>query len=271
MINDIKMFKNLLDSMDKTEFGVKASEINIGDIPEQTAPNQIRDEIPTMNKFGYMKEEFDEFSFEFIKFAKNKDDIFLELGTAYGWIVRNALKEGIKIIASDIESEHLLILLQETKKEYLENLYLNQGRFPDEINLPNESIGAVLTSRMFHFLDERDVDLGFRKIHNWLKPEGKLFFTSLSPYNYTLRDDFLQIFKARAEEGVKWCGIVDNMTQQAPEHAEYLNDFLHAFDVPQLEKLLPSYGFKIDKIKLFDYGNNDSNGIGHVGFVATKI
>lgn len=265
------MFEKLIGSMHKTEFGIKASEINVKEIPMIDLPDQIRDEVPTMNKFGYMKEEFDEFSADFIDYAQNKDDIVLELGTAYGWIARNALKEGIKIIANDISIEHLLILIKEAEADYLQNLYLYPGRFPDEIELPTESIGAVLTSRMFHFLDEKAVDLGLRQIHSWLKQNGKLFFTSLSPYNYTLKDNFLPIFQARAKQGVKWCGIVDDMTRQAPEHAEYLNDFLHVFDVPQLEEILPEYGFKIDKIKLFDYGNCDSNGIGHIGFVATKI
>ena len=159
------MFKNLLDSMDKTEFGIRASDINIGEIPELASPNQIRDEIPTMNKFGYMKEEFDEFSAEFINYAKNTNDVVLELGTAYGWVVRNALKEGIKIIASDISIEHLLILLKKTDQNYLKNLYLYPGKFPDEIKFQPESIGAVLTSRMFHFLDERAVDLGLKQIY----------------------------------------------------------------------------------------------------------
>jgi hypothetical protein len=48
-------------------------------------------------------------------------------------------------------------------------------------------------------------------------------------------------------------------------------DSILVFDVEELKLLLPQYGFRIDKIKRFDYKINDSDGMGHVGLVATKI
>lgn len=156
-------------------------------------------------------------------------------------------------------------------KEYLKNLYLLPGYFPNEIDFAEETLAAVLSSRMFHFLEGEDIDIGLKKIYKWLKPAGKLFFVAVTPHNYTLKTTFLPIYEARRREGNPWPGVVLNMREQAKEHAPYLTDFLHVFDAPQLEELLPKYGFKIEKMKLFDYQNNDSEGNGHIGFVARKI
>jgi len=254
-----------------TQFGFSAVDINQDSLSQYKLPKQVRDEIPTINQFGYMKEEFDEFTFDFIEYASKSKSMVLELGTAYGWVVHHALKKGVKIIANDISQEHLIILLKSAPQEYLKNLYLLPAAFPNEIDFPAETLAAVLSSRMFHFLNGEAVASGLDKIHKWLKPDGKLFLISVTPQNYTLKKDFLPIYELRRKQGDPWPGIVNNMKEQAKEHAPYLNDFLHVFDKPQLEELLPKHGFRIDKIKLFDYGNNDSEGKGHIGFVATKI
>jgi SAM-dependent methyltransferase len=176
-----------------TKFGFSALEINQENLSQYKLPKQIRDEIPTMNKFGYMKEEFDEFTFDFIEYASKSEDIVLELGTAYGWVVHNALKKGIKIIANDINHDHLAILLNRAPQEYLKNLYLFPAAFPDETDFPAETVAAVLSSRMFHFLDGEAVASGLDKIYKWLKPDGKLFLVSVTPHNYTLKETFLAL------------------------------------------------------------------------------
>ena len=48
-------------------------------------PEQIRDEIPTLNEYGYMKIELDEFAAEFIEYAGQASLPLLELGSAYGY------------------------------------------------------------------------------------------------------------------------------------------------------------------------------------------
>ena len=42
-------------------------------------------------------------------------------------------------------------------------------------------------------------------------------------------------------------------------------------DQPELEQIVENNGFKIEQISLFDYPNDvDSEGKGHIGFIATK-
>lgn len=255
----------------KLKYGIHVIDIDLHQLSPQTMPDKIRGETPTINQYGYMKGELDEFSKEFIKYASNTNDIVLELGSAYGFIINEVLQKNKTIIANDISAEHLEILLHNVNKDFFKNLFLYPGAFPDEVEFEDESIGAILSSRMLHFLTGTKLERGLKKINKWLKREGKFFFVSLSPKHYTLKKDFYPIYKQKLANGEKWPGIVNQMKCYAKDHADYLGNFMHVFDIDQLQKLLPEYGFSIDKIKLFDYQNNDSNGEGHIGFVATKL
>jgi SAM-dependent methyltransferase len=261
-----------LDESKKTNFGYPAASIDQSDLLVKKVPEQIQDEIPTMNRMGYMKVDLDEFSEEFIGYSVDSDGLVLELGCAYGFVVQKVLKAGGQIIASDLSREHLTVLIKDVPKKLLKNLYLLPGYFPDDINFPRESLSAVLTSRMLHFLDGDTIERGLRKIYNWLIPNGKLFFISVTPHHAALRDSFLEKYLARVLNGEEWPGVIENQWEINPTNKEYVEPYLNVFDVAQLEELLPKYGFKIEKIGLFDYPYDvDSDGKGHIGFVATKV
>lgn len=263
---------NIFAYLDKTLYGFSAFGAPQEQLKAIIIPDQIRDEIPTLNKFGYMKIDLDEFTEEFVQKAAVNNSYNLELGTAYGYVVTQVLKRGGKIIANDVSREHLEVLLRNTDEEHLKNLFLYPGRFPNEIDLPDNSVASVLTSRMMHFLDAEEIDKGFKRIHDWLIPEGKLYFISVTPHHASFKDKFLPIYKEREKQGEKWPGRIENHWEISPQHEPYVPEFLHVFDVPQLEQLLPEYGFEIEKIGLFDYPKDtDSAGKGHIGLIARKV
>lgn len=236
-------------------------------------PDQIFDEIPCLNNMGYQKTDLDEYSKEFIDLASNSRNGVLEVGSAYGLVAHEVIKRGGKIIACDMEQKHLNILYDTAPQEFVCNLKILRGVFPDELELENQSVDAVLISRVIHFLRGEDIKRGFVKIHQLLTDGGKLYVTVVSPYVESLVNNFLPIYKSRVKSGKKWPGIITNHRDLAPRHAPYLGDFLHVFDIPELEKLLPECGFKIERISYFDYPNEaiNSEGKGHIGFVAQKI
>lgn len=255
-----------------TEYGIKASSIDIDLIPSHEKPNQIRDEIPTLNRFGYMKFEWDEFCKEFVDYAKVNGGPVLEIGPAYGWVTHKALEQDITVIAADISKQHLEVLIKDAPSDKLDKLYVYHGFFPDEIELPRESLSAVLASRILHFLEGEDIEKGLDKIHSWLKPNGKFFCSNCSIHHYSVNEKMLNIYKERKSKGDKWPGLIRNQRELAPEHAPYVEDLFHPFDIEIFENILPKHGFKIEKIKLFDYPSDIySNNIGHIGFIATKI
>lgn len=254
------------------DYGIDTSSVNIEKIQQIKIPKRLRDEIPTLNRMGYMKMELDEYSEAFIQCAAQAKNRVLEIGCAYGFIVNKVLEAGGNIIASDLSEDHLLILLENTPKKFLKNLNLYPGNFPDNISLPRESISAVLASRILHFLDGETIKKGLDKIHNWLTQEGKFFFVAITPYHETIREKFLSQYFNNIKNGEEWPGIIENQWELAPQHKEYVEPYINVFDVEQLEKLLPQHGFKIDKISLFNYSNDITAGDkGHIGFVASKI
>lgn len=254
----------------RTPYGFLADSIN-QEVKVNEIREQLRDEVPTLNRMGYMKLDLDNYAIDFVNYAASVKGLVVDLGCAYGRVVHKVLEFGGKIIANDLSAEHLLILLQNTPKEYLSNLYIYPGSFPEEVSLPNGSIDAVYTSRMFHFLNGNLIEDGLKKIHSWLTPSGKLFFIVVTPYNSAIKDRFLYVYQERAKKGEKWPGVIENQWEINPLHKEYVEPYLHVFDQPELEQIVENNGFKIEKISLFDYPNDvDSEGKGHIGFIATK-
>ena len=265
---------NFLDNQEKiTEFGILASSIDMSKVPVHEKPQQIRDELITMNQYGYMKFEWDEFGKEFAKLAKITDKTVLEIGTAYGWLTHRILEMDKTIIAADLSKEHLEVLLREAPQDKLNNLFLCNASFPEELDFPEESLGVVLASRVFHFLSGKTIEEGIDKIYKWLEPNGKFICTNCSIYHYSVKDQWLSVFKEREAAGDKWPGVITNQRESSPMHASYVQNYLNVFDIKQWEDLLPKLGFKIEKLKLFDYPSDiySENKEGHIGFIATKV
>ena len=256
-----------------TDLGIAASSIDVNAIADHIIPNQVRDEIPTLNQFGYMKFEFEEFSKEFFELAKKAKKPVLEIGPAYGWVTHQVLKAGAEIVAADISKEHLEVLVKTAPQDHLDNLHVVQGAFPQELDFPEDSFDAILISRVLHFLEGDDIELGLQKVHKWLAPGGKFIATNCSIYHQCVREKMLTTFQKRIEQGEKWPGIVRSDKDIETVHADFSPGVINVFHEKQLNDLLPMHKFKVDKIGLFDYPSDpwDDKDKGHIGFVATKI
>jgi len=253
------------------DLGVAASKIDVASLCDVKLPAQIRDEIPTLNKTGYMKQYLDEYSQAFVDHAATSDDYVLEIGCAYGFVVQKALKKAAKVVASDLSEEHLIYLLKNTPKEYLGNLVVNRGYFPFELDLPRGSMSAVLASRVLHFLDGDDIEEALDKIFGVLKENGKFYFTGVTPYHESIRARFLHTYDSYLINGVKWPGLIDDPEIIDPMHNDYMDQTLHVFDKKRLVDLLPEHGFEIEKIGYFQYpGDTASGPNGHIGLIARK-
>jgi len=184
-----------IKNIHQSHFGIRAKDIDINSLPNHIKPEQIRDEIPTLNQTGYMKFELEYFSQSFIDYATESKKPVLEIGTAYGWLTHKVLETGSTVVASDICKEHLEVLLKDTKKEHLDRLYIYQGAFPDQFSFPKESFDAILASRVLHFLDGETLERGLDKIYDWLTPGGKFIATNCSMFHSSVKNIMNKIFE----------------------------------------------------------------------------
>jgi SAM-dependent methyltransferase len=253
-------------------YGLRADDTSFCEFKSVSMPEQKGDKIVTMNNQGFMRVELDPFSQKWINEASQNQYPFLEIGAAYGQASIKALKKGATIIANDIEMLHLAIIRNRVSAKFHKKLYLNCNAFPEGVELQDSSIGGVLFCRVGHFFTTEKMLESLKKIYNILVPGGSLYFTSVSPYHYTFAQDFLPRFLERKKRGEANPGYIENMKQYMPsfESTQFVPEFLNAWDIDTISKLLKISKFNIIEKRLFDYSKNNSNGKGFTGVQAIK-
>ena len=256
----------------KAKLGIEATKIDLTRLLDIKMPSMSKYGIPVLNKQGYVRTSLNEYTEGFIKSASNVKSPVLEIGCAYGHVVQEVLRGEGTIVACDAGAEHLEILVQQTPAEYLNRLYLYPAEFPDNTSFLSESFDSILASRVLHFLDGGTLERGLDKMHDWLIPGGRLYFTALSVYHKEIKKHFLSSYQENIKNKIKWAGEIKDPWKFVEDHSGCSPKFLHVFDIPQLEELLPEHGFEIEKISLFNYSDDTTAGeSGHIGFVARKV
>lgn len=264
---------------DDNDFGVKADNTNLTDNTSIQIPVSLKKgEAATLNQKGFMKFHLDDFSKEFIQFSIKQKDWVMDVGSAYGVTVLPILEGGGKIIANDIDYRHLLIIKRKASKETWDNLYLNYGKFPEDNKIAHDSLGAILMCRVAHFFNEKEMEETIKKCFKILKPGGKLFFVTMSPYHHKL-NGFIEIYNKRWKSGITWPGIITDMHKYVPDLAPQVPKFVHVMEQRVMKKHLEAIGFKIEKMSLFNYRKEEDKKKNRVldkeigsyfGFVAVK-
>lgn len=255
------------------KYGIRSDDLFFQNISQVSMPKQKGNKVVTLNNQGFMRVELDKFSRKWINQAVISNHPFLEIGAAYGQASVAAIEGGATIISNDIEMKHLSIIKDRIAPNLQKKLYLNCNSFPDEIDIPDNSLGGVLFCRVGHFFTEDNMIDSLKKIHKILIPGGSLFFVSVSPYHYTLAKEFLPIFLERKKNGDKNPGYIHNMKKYmpSPKSSDFVPDFLNAWDVSTISKLLKINNFEIITGEYFDYSQNNSQGMGFTGVEACKI
>lgn len=162
--------------------------------------------IPTLNRKGFMNETLNQVSEAFVSFAASCDTQLLDMGCAYGVATLPALAAGANVTACDMDAGHVEILQSLVPQDQRAQFTPCVGEM-SKIDFIRETFGAVHCSRLVHFLTPDDTRLAFEQMAKWLRPGGKLFLVSDTPYagywSATVPE-----YLERKDAGADWPGFI---------------------------------------------------------------
>jgi SAM-dependent methyltransferase len=230
-----------------------------------------QDPVSTLNQQGYMLTTLDEYSEALLNFAPYAPGPILDIGTAYGFMALSILKTGAYVIANDMDVRHLDILHSCTKKEYLSHLELRVGKIPGDIHFLPQSLGAVFASGVLHYLSDEEIQRAFADIFLWLKPNGKFFFVSSTPYTKYF-ESFRPAYEENKRKGHLFPAFIEDTSIYYPHIHKQIPKKMNLLDEKTVAHLLYATGFHIEKMSLFNIQGtiNPEKDIVMVGAIAIK-
>lgn len=230
--------------------------------------------VKTLNNMGFMTSDLDPYSQMFVDNSVKTHLPCLDIGCAFGVASIPALANGAKIIANDIDPRHLEILKNNVPISQRRRLKLASNIFPEDLHFEEESLGAVLACRVFHFLTGDRIDIALSNIYKWLAPGASLYIICETPYLGNVQS-FWPTYEQRKESGYKWPGEITNFNKIDKRFGFNLPEFMHLLDVDILQCALESHGFEVDQIGYISRENfpNDIkfDGRESVGAIARKV
>jgi chorismate-pyruvate lyase/ubiquinone/menaquinone biosynthesis C-methylase UbiE len=232
--------------------------------------------VSTLNKKGFTY-SLTSFGKAFVEYASTADKPVVDVGAAYGVATLPVLLHGGKAIAVDISEDHLCAIRNSIDESLTPNLETLRGRFP-EFDLPGNSVSAVYLSQVLPFLSGEEIELGIKKVFNWLAPGGKVFIVSFTPYISHVRS-FIPEYLERKRNGIRWAGYIDDLSRYCsdPHVFNNLPNQINHVDADDLKWTLEKEGFRIDEIRYFGDEEGElpagirMDGRERVGVIATKL
>ena len=176
-----------------------------------------------------------------------------DIGAAYGTNTIPAL-ERARVVAIDIDTQHLEMLRNRTPPVLQPRLETQYGKLPDDLDCKEASFSSILVSEVLHFLSPREVPLAFEQLLRLLVPGGRLVLTALSFYNLNmetlglvpeLEAKFRADVDATAFPG--WFPDFSEGKAIIPEpYRSHIPDLIHFFSADQLRTLADRAGFEIE-------------------------
>ncbi len=229
--------------------------------------------VPTLNKMGYMTTFLDPFSEMFVDYSTTCKKPVLEIGAAYGIASLKALSKGVTVVSNDLDPRHLKILERKCPEEYRDRLSIVVGDFVNT-DFPANHFGAILTARVFHFMDGPTLRKALSRCYNILQENGKLFIVTDTLY---MKDwqSFIPVFEQRIKDQIEWPGLVEDISFFGSKRVPQIPKLMHWLDQNTLKRELNLANFYVEEIAYLDrkdYPNDVRlDGRESIGTVAIKL
>ncbi|MBM3786738.1 MAG: methyltransferase domain-containing protein [Acidobacteria bacterium] len=192
----------------------------------------------TRNKMGWHARELSPLSLRFVEFCRANPGIrVLDIGAGGGLAAHAAHAAGARVVAVDLEP--------------LEGPFeVRLARFPAGTVFDSGSFDAVHAASVFHFLTGNQFAHGLRNIANWLRPGGKLFAQTATPYQQPFAS-FIAEFEQRKAESAKYPGWIAKASQwSAHKRLGNMPASLHLFDDQTMRAALQQAGLEVESCEL---------------------
>lgn len=232
--------------------------------------------VPTLNRTGVMVEQLIPYSSDFAQYAGSCGGEVLDIGCAYGIATIAALEHGAKVFAVDLEQKHLDILEQRVDEKFRDRLFLKQAKLPN-VDFKDGQFSAIHASRVIHFLRPEEVRLTLQNMYRWLKPGGKIFLSTDSPY-FGYWQSKASEYEQRKRDGDAWPGFIENVADHF-DLADVVGgpSLINALDPDVFERECLDVGFVVEKVGFFggvgvelSAQQAPYSGMEHVGIIAQK-
>jgi SAM-dependent methyltransferase len=237
-------------------------------IPERPKP-YIEGLVPTLNNRGFMSETLDYYSARFVAYAGKIADEALDIGCAYGIATRAALENGARILACDMEEDHVRILERETPAELRHRLRTEVGILPN-LDFPDRSFGAILCSRVLHFLLAAEIRTTLKKMYAWTVPGGKVFLIADTPYT-GFWSSIAPEYERRKASGAEWPAFIEDISSllQSGQIPKGMLPYLNPLDPDILRRECEAAGFTVEEAGFTGRGD-DPEARQHAGCIALR-
>lgn len=207
-------------------------------------PIAVDQYTPTLNRMGYMSPSLDQTQESFVNYClANPSGLFLDIGCGYGVATLPVVEKGCQIVACDLEPRHLDVLTKSVPKEKLSLLTLITGHFPNNITFPENHFDGINFSMVLHFFSPHIIERVFQEIFFCLKPGGRLFLTTSSPYQRVLVP-FIPIYEKKRLYD-PWPGYIADIGYYVPHRAPLLPKENVVFCIHELRRLALKFNFHV--------------------------
>ncbi len=206
---------------------------------------------PTMNNMGISTTVPNELTEAFLLWVEQAKGHHLDIGAAYGIATLPALAKGAHITAVDLSQAHLDILLESCPENLKKKLITKTGRLPYTLQFAPNSFEGIHISQVLHFLRGVEIEESLALAFEWLKPGGKIFTLSCSPYTGALKAHTLPYYEERKKQNIPWPGELENVMDYSNHPiTKNMPPFFHLLEDTILRQAFEKQGFIIERCEL---------------------
>jgi SAM-dependent methyltransferase len=233
------------------------------------------DIIPTRNAYGWTSAVPNQITCEVVRALPEfgARPVVLDIGAGLGVATLPLLEAGARVVANDIEICHLAAISNAAAKSgRSEQLTTVLGKFPEELSL--DGLDAVHCSNVLHFLRGNEIVAGAQRIHEWLRPGGRVFVQVGTIFAGHIRE-LAPEFERRRRAGVVWAGETYRARDFVlPAFRDLTPEFMNYLDGPPVVEAFESAGFITERAWYYTrYGLPEvfvNDGREHFGYIGRK-